>query len=118
VVHKEFVPQEQTVNAAFYKEVLARLVHNVKRRRLEIANRYKLHHDNATSYTAFLVTSYLVQIGVPTLPQPPYSPDVCPADFFLFLELKTAIKSHRFDDVDDIQRAVTNSLKGISEADY
>lgn len=40
------------------------------------------------------------------------------ADFFLFPKLKTALKGRRFDDFAAIQKAVTNSLKGISEADF
>ncbi|XP_057662561.1 uncharacterized protein LOC130897628 isoform X5 [Diorhabda carinulata] len=43
------------------------------------------HHDNAPAHTAFLVNSYLTKAGIPTLPQPPYSPDVAPRTFFCFL---------------------------------
>jgi hypothetical protein len=30
------------------------------------------------------------------LPHPPYSPDLAPADFFLFSKLKTTLKRRRF----------------------
>ena len=33
IIHKEFVPPGQTVNAAFYVEVLKRLRENVRRKR-------------------------------------------------------------------------------------
>ena len=49
VVHKGFVPPGQTVNAAFYVEVLERLKKRVTRIRPEIANTWVLHHDNAPS---------------------------------------------------------------------
>jgi histone-lysine N-methyltransferase SETMAR len=90
----------------------------MKRRRPEIADRWKLHHDNAPSYTAFHVKLYLVRIVVSTLPQPPYSPDLSPVDFFLFPKLKTTLLMTPFDDVAAIQKAVTTSLKGILEADF
>jgi hypothetical protein len=78
IVHKEFVPQESTVNVAFYKEVLLRLNKRVARCRPDMVNNWTLHHDNAPVHTAFLCTSLLTKMGVPVLPHPPYSSDVYP----------------------------------------
>jgi transposase len=50
----------------------------------EISANWNLHHDNAPSHTCFVVTEYLTKNGIVTIPQPPYSPDLAPADFFLF----------------------------------
>ncbi|UYV75854.1 hypothetical protein LAZ67_13001562, partial [Cordylochernes scorpioides] len=80
----DFLDNGKTVNAEFYKEVLQRLHKAVKRKRQDLAQRWRLHHDNAPAHTAFLVTSYLTRIGVVVLPQPPYRPDMSPPDFFLF----------------------------------
>ena len=41
------------------------------------------------------------------LPQPPYSPDLAPADFFLFPKLKSTLKGRRFESIEAIK---TNSL--------
>uniref|UniRef100_A0A1B6I2H1 Mos1 transposase HTH domain-containing protein n=1 Tax=Homalodisca liturata TaxID=320908 RepID=A0A1B6I2H1_9HEMI len=65
-----------------------------------------------------LVTSYLTRIGVEVLPQPPYSLDMSPPDFFLFPKVKRCLKGHRFDDIPNIQRAVTKALTGITPTDY
>jgi len=43
---------------------------------------------------------------------------VSPPHFFLFPEIKRSLKGHRFDDIPDIQRAVTKALTGITPADY
>ncbi|UYV73033.1 hypothetical protein LAZ67_10001617 [Cordylochernes scorpioides] len=102
--HKEFVPQGKTVNAEFYKEVLRRLHKAVKRKRQDLAQRWRLHHDNAPAHKL--------------LPQPPYSPDMSPPDFFLFPKVKRCLKGHRFDDIPNIQRAVTKALTGITPTDY
>ncbi|UYV69355.1 hypothetical protein LAZ67_6003304 [Cordylochernes scorpioides] len=83
-----------------------------------LAQRWRLHHDNAPAHTAFLVTSYLTRIGFKILPQLPYSPDIRPPDFFLFLKVKRCLKGHRFDDIPNIQRAVTKALTGITPMDY
>lgn len=48
----------------------------------------KLHLGNAPAHTACPVTRFLVDSKVPTVPQPPYSPDVTPADFFDFCAWK------------------------------
>ncbi|UYV65319.1 hypothetical protein LAZ67_3003934 [Cordylochernes scorpioides] len=112
-IHKEFVPQGKTVNAEFYKEVLRRL-----HKAVNLAQRWRLHHDNAPAHTAFLVTSYLTRIGVEVLPQPPYSPGMSPPDFFLFPKVKRCLRGHSFGDISNIQRAVTKALTGITPTDY
>jgi hypothetical protein len=37
------------------------------------------------------------------VPHPPYSLDLAPADFFLFPKLKTTLKGHRFQTIEEIQ---------------
>lgn len=115
IVHYEFVPPGQTVNAAYYQEVLKRLKRSVARKRRDIKDSWKLHHDNAPSHTAFIVTDYLVRVNVPVVPQPPYSPDLSPPDFFLFPRLKSALKGKRFDSIEDIQANVKAALAAIPE---
>lgn len=94
VVHKEFVPTRQTVNAKFYVQVLDRLRKRVARVRPEIKHAWILHHDNASSHTALTVREFLATKNIPTLPQPPYSPDMAPCDFFLFLIIIKFYHSH------------------------
>jgi hypothetical protein len=50
---------------------------------------------------------------VATLPQPPYSPDLAPADFFLFPRIKTALKGRCFESIPSIQAAVTTALNEV-----
>lgn len=52
VVHKEFLPQGQTVNAPYYVDVLERLRKRVIRVRKDITANWQLHHDNAPSHTS------------------------------------------------------------------
>jgi histone-lysine N-methyltransferase SETMAR len=91
VVHKDFVPPGQTVNVAFYMDVLKQ-PKTVGRVRPEIANTWVLHHDKAPSHASLLVREFLAKQTVATLPQPPYSPDLAPPDFFLFPRLKSSFK--------------------------
>lgn len=115
IIHREFVPPGQKVDAVFYKSVLERLLARIRRVR---PNQYKsgdwfLLHDNAPAHTAILVAQFLAKRKVTVITHPPYSPDLAPADFFLFPKLKNAMKGGRFDDVPDIQRNVTRIMNSI-----
>jgi transposase len=79
----------------------------------EIANTWVLHHNNAPSRASLLVREFLAKQTVAMLPQPPYSPDLAPPDFFLFPWLKSSLKGHNFGTVKSVQAAVTNALKEI-----
>jgi len=69
-----------------------------------------LLHDNAPAHCAVRVHHFLVQRGVPVLDHPPYSPDLTPADIFLFPCLKKNMKGACFADVATIQQSVTAVL--------
>ena len=102
IVHKEFVSPGQTVNHAFYKDILERLRKRVQRVRTDIADDWVLHHDNAPAHTARSVREFLAK-NIPILPHPPYSPDLAPCDFYLFPKLKLKLKGHHFGTVENIQ---------------
>ena len=53
-----------------------------------------------------------------TMPQPPYSPDMAPCDFFLFPKIKKTLKGHRFTAIDDIKRASLKELKAIPKIEF
>jgi len=76
IVNKEFVPPGQTVNHAFYKDVLERLRKRVQRFRTDIADDRVLHHDNAPAHTALSIREILAKKNIPVLPHPPNRPDL------------------------------------------
>jgi hypothetical protein len=49
------------------------------------------------------------------VPQPPYSPDLAPADFFLFPELKSTLKVRRFQTVEEIKENSLQDLRAIPQ---
>ena len=112
VIHCEFVPRGQRVNKEFYVAVLKRLREAVRRKRPQLWTNQSLvlHHDNAPAHSSFLVRNFLAKNETTVVPQPPYSPDLAPADFFLFPKLKSTLKWRRFDTFDEIQK---NSTKGL-----
>lgn len=120
LIHHEFVPPGTTVTGQFYAEVLARLrqrIHRVRPRFRQNGSWFLLH-DNARPHIALPVKRFLAKHEVVELHHPPYSPDLAPADFFLFPKLKTVIKGTRFVDVEDIKKNVTSTLKSIPKEDF
>jgi hypothetical protein len=53
-----------------------------------------------------------------SLPHPPYSPDLAPADFFLFPEMKMQLKGRRFHSVADIQRESQKVMDSLTQNDF
>ena len=114
LVHHEFVPQGQTVNQLFYKKVLTCLVNKIrqKQRASWAQKTWILHHDNALpTHTALSMKPFLVSKEIIMLHHPPYSPNLAPCDFFLFLKLITILKRTCFEGVKDIKTRVTNYPK-------
>jgi len=118
IVHKEFVPPGQTVNHAFYKDVLEWLRKRVQRVRRDIADDWVLQHDNAPVHTALSIWEFLTKKNIPVLPHPPYSPDLAPCDFYLFPKLKSKLKGHHFGTIENIQKIVTDELNKPTENDF
>ncbi|KOC70375.1 hypothetical protein WH47_02878, partial [Habropoda laboriosa] len=49
---------------------------------------------------------------------PPYSPDLAPADLFLFPKIKLPIKGTRYEDMRAIQHAVTEQLNAVTHEEF
>ena len=56
--------------------------------------------------------------NIPTVPHPLCSPDLAPCDYFLFPELKKAMKGKRFESSEDMKSSTTDILKAISKEDF
>jgi len=117
IINHEFVPEGQTVTGSFYLSVLERLWKRIRRVRPECSapGSWSLLHDNAPVYRAVAVQEFLARKQVSVLNNPPYSPDISPCDYFLFPKLKLQLKGRLFEDIQDIKRAVTLSLRAIPQ---
>lgn len=47
---------------------------------------------------------FLANHNISVIPQLPYSPDLAPCNFILFLKVKIVLKDHRFQDVDETKQ--------------
>ena len=86
MIYMYWVPTGRTVNKEYYFEVLRefRKKFRWKRPALFKSGQRNFHQDNAPVYNSILVTDYLTKMGIKTISQLPYSPDLTPCDFWLF----------------------------------
>jgi len=120
ILHHEYAPDGETDKKEFSVEILQRLRESVRQKQLEKwrDNDWTLHHDNAPAHTSYLVQQFLAKHGTAQLQQTPYSPDLVPCDFFLFLRLKKFLKGHRFEATEDIKRNSTKTLLDILKEEF
>lgn len=75
--------------------------------------------DGATPHTANRILDFVAEYyGDRVISRgrwPPRSPDLTPPDFFLFGSLKNAIHRNRLHTVEELQEAITNEIRNISE---
>ena len=67
---------------------------------------WHFHKDNAPVHDSILVTDYLTKIGIKTVPDPPYSPDFTPCDFWLFPKLRGCL----YEIIEEMKEAVTKVI--------
>ncbi len=67
-------------------------------------------HDNAGPHKTVDVTSVLDEYRWETLPHPPYSPDMSPCDYDLFMKLKEPFRDRRFPTLNDLNNAITRRI--------
>ena len=84
IVHVDWVPEGQTINQVYYKEVLTNLHEQVRRRRPEMlkSGSWVLHQDNAPAHNALSLKKFLMKHKIIVLEHPPYSPDLALSFYF------------------------------------
>jgi histone-lysine N-methyltransferase SETMAR len=84
-----YVPRGTTVNVRYIVEALGSFLKILKKKRpVWAAGEWFLHWDNAPVHTAATVTDWLAARRIKDDRTLPYSPDLTPADFFLFPKVK------------------------------
>ena len=57
-------------------------------------------------HNSILVTDYLTKMGIKTVPQLPYNPDLAPRNFWLFAKLRGC----RYETIDEMKEAITKVI--------
>ena len=85
-----------------------------KRPALFKSGQQHFQQDNAPVHNFILVTDYLTKIGIKTVSQPPYSPDLAPYDFWLFPTLRGC----RYETTEEMKKAVTKVIDTLPQEDF
>jgi len=106
-----------TVNKEIHIDILRRHRETVSRKRPEKwrTNSCFLVHDNAAAHRSVLFKDFLAKNNVKTLEHPPYSSDLAPAHFYLFLQQKSPLKLGPFVMLLTSLRMLTKSWKGFNK---
>ena len=65
-------------------------------------------------HNSILVTDYLTKMGIKTVPQPPYSPDLAPCDFWLFPKPRGC----RYEIIDEMKEVVMKVINMFTHEDF
>ena len=57
-------------------------------------------------------------MGIKTVPQPPYSPDLSPFDFWLFPKLKGNLRDCHYETIEEMKEAVTKLIDMLTQEDF
>ena len=77
-----------------------------KRPALFKSGQWHFHENNAQVPNPIFATDYLTKMGINTVPQPPYSPDVAPCDFWLFPKLRGC----HYETTEEMKESVTKVI--------
>ena len=116
MIYMHWVPTGQTVNKEYYVEVLREFSQRFRWKRPVLFKlvQWHFHQDNAPVHNSILVTDYLTKMGIKTVPQPPYSPDLAPCDFWLFSKLRCC----RYETIEEMKEAVKKVIDILTREDF
>ena len=116
MIYMHWVPTGQTVNKEYYVEVLRefRKRFRWKRPALFKSGQWHFQQDNAPVHNSILVTDYLTKMSIKTVPQPPYSPDLAPCDFWLFPKLRGC----RYETIEEMKEVVKKVIDTLTQEDF
>ncbi len=78
------------------------------------SGQWHFRQDNAPVHNPFIVTDYFTKMGIKRVPQPPYSPDLTPNDFWLFPKLRGC----RYETIEEMKVAVTKVIDTLTQEDF
>ena len=120
VTYTHWVPTGQTVNKEYYVEVLREFKKRFLRKRPALFKlaQWHFHKDNAPVHNSIFVTDYLTKMGINTVPQLPYSPNLASCDFWLFPKLKEKLRGCRYETIEEMKVAVTKVIDTFTQEEF
>ena len=116
MIYMHWVPTGQTVNNEYYVVVLREFRKRFHRKRPALFKSalWYFHQDKAPVHNSIVVTDYLTKVGIKTVPQPPYSPDLAPCIFCLFPKLRGC----HYLTIEEMKEAVMKVIDTLTQEDF
>ena len=117
---KEFVLVGKTVNAEFYKGIMARFLQRIQRvRPAAFCSRdFFLFHENAPAHKAATVCQFDPKCVTTLYHPPPVLSRFISARLFSFPKLNKKFKRLHFADIAEIQEAIPDELKKVQKEEF
>ena len=107
VIMLDFLPKRCTITGVYYANLLGQLRTAIReKRRGKLSKGVLLQQDNARVPTCKVAMDAVERNGYELIPQPAYSPDRAPNDFFLFPNLKKNFRALSFWPDEEVVTAV------------
>ena len=103
----ELLPTDTTITAELYCNQLDRLAVQIQQNRPHHGP-VRFLHDNARPHAAACTRQKLLDLGWEILIHPPYSPDLAPSDFHLFLSMSNSLRNKAFANDDELNQWLVN----------
>jgi histone-lysine N-methyltransferase SETMAR len=99
VIYSHIDPKGSPVNGKYIVKALGNFLKQVKKKRLGmVEQKWAFHWDNAPVHTAAVIQRWFAAHSIQWLEHPPYSPDLAPAEFFLFERFKEELADKSLDE--------------------
>ena len=85
-----------------------------KRPALFKSGQWHFLQHNSPVHNSIRVTDYLTKMGIKTVPQPPYSLDLAPCDFWLFPKLRGC----GYETIEEMKESVTKVIDTLTQEDF
>lgn len=120
IIHYEFLPKGQTVTAELYSMQLDRVHQSLLQKQPGLVNRKRVIflQDNARPHVAKVTLNKINVLGWELLPHPPYSPDMSPTDYHLFLALQNYMTNKKYQNQVEIEEQVANFFASKNKTFY
>ena len=94
-LHHEFATAGERVNSAFYVQVLKHLRDATQwAEPKKWRNKWILHHDSSPCHTSLTGQQFQMKNQIPTIPQPPHSPELTSYGLLFLPTLMSGLKGH------------------------
>jgi hypothetical protein len=108
-----FLPRGESMTADKFKEYVMKPLLELNNS-LSVEEKLFIHFDNARPHKAKSIQSLMTDEQLINIPQPPYSPDIAPSDFFLFGYIKTKLKGKSFNTAEELLEEIKKIVAEIT----